>query len=267
MPLPFHRDRSAKFDQQYLSAKKHVVPFIETTDDVNRKSVLEIGCGEGGNLKAFLERGCTCLGVDLSAPKITYANRTFRNEIEHGRISFVTSDIYDPEVSRSLHHRFDIVVIRDTLEHIYDHERILRQIGAFLREGGVLFVAFPPWCMPFGGHQQMAHSTLGKLPYYHLLPRSVYRGLLKLYGERADNWTALVDTRISINYFEKLLRRTGYRKLRRQFYLINPIYEQKFGLRAVRQLPLLADLPWIRDFVTTACYYIARPDPGTHDVR
>jgi len=67
------------------------------------------------------------------------------------------------------------------------------------------------------------------------------------------------DTRLSIHRFERLLDQTGYRTLRRQFYLINPIYAYKFGLKPFKQIPAIAALPWVRDFVTTTCYYLVQP--------
>ncbi len=51
-----HTDRELYFREQAHTTRKHVIPFIETvmplTPDL---SVLEIGCGEGGNLLPFLE--------------------------------------------------------------------------------------------------------------------------------------------------------------------------------------------------------------------
>ena len=46
-----HTDREKYFGEQAQTTRKHVIPFIETVKKVDEKlSVLEIGCGEGGNL-------------------------------------------------------------------------------------------------------------------------------------------------------------------------------------------------------------------------
>lgn len=262
MPLSFHSDRSKKFEQQYLNAKMYIVHFIEEVVEVDGKRVLEIGCGEGGVLKAFLERNCTCFGIDLSEEKIDYAVGILGRKSGGGSISFISGDIYDPEINRLLKDPFDIVILKDTIEHIYGHDRIMTKIKTLLHNRGVLFVAFPPWRMPYGGHQQMMVSKIGKVPYYHLLPRSIYLGLLRTLGEtedRINNRIENIDTRISINQFEKLIRKTTFQKLHQRFYLINPIYELKFGLKPRKQLPILRSLPYIRDFVTTTCYYLLSP--------
>jgi ubiquinone/menaquinone biosynthesis C-methylase UbiE len=263
MPLSFHGDRPRYFNQQYENTARHVIPFIESVTDVAGKQVLEVGCGEGGVLKPFLDRRCTCIGVDLNQAKIDYAQEALKEDIDAGQATVIAADIYDKQFQGAYEGRFDIIVLKDTIEHIYDQEKILRKLKPILSKEGVVFLGFPPWFMPYGGHQQIARSTLAQLPYYHLLPRSLYRGLLEIYGESEEMIEALmeiVDTRLSIQRFEQLIRKTGYQTCKRQFYLINPIYEYKFGLRPRMQLPILRSVPWLRDFLTTTCYYVIKPD-------
>ena len=46
--------------------------------------VLEIGCGEGGNLLPFAEQGCKVTGIDICEERINEA-RTFFTEYRHLR--------------------------------------------------------------------------------------------------------------------------------------------------------------------------------------
>lgn len=262
MPLAYHADAGQKYDQQVENAHAYILPFIEDVVPIEGKRVLEIGCGEAGILKAFLEHGCTCVGVDLASNKIAYAREALAEPIAEGRLRLIDGDVYDAVVGAELGGGFDIVLMKDTIEHIYGHYEIMARVRDFLAPGGVLFVGFPPWRMPFGGHQQMTDSKLGKLPYYHLLPRPAYRALLRLFGEseqRIEGLMEIVDTRLSIHDFEDLARRAGYRIIRRRLYLVNPIYRYKFGLTPRAQLPGLRSVPWLRDFVTTTCYYLVQP--------
>lgn len=94
------------------------------------------------------------------------------------------------------------------------------------------------------------------------LPRPLYVKTLRLFGEterRIEEQLEIVDTRISIQQVERLLRETGWETLQRELFLVNPIYAYKFGLMPRRQLPGLRSLPWFRDFVATAVYYLVRP--------
>ncbi|HPT44163.1 MAG TPA: hypothetical protein PLH52_09935 [Paludibacteraceae bacterium] len=53
-----HADRQNYFQEQILVTEKYVLPYIENTINISGEmTVAEIGCGEGGNLKPFLDLG------------------------------------------------------------------------------------------------------------------------------------------------------------------------------------------------------------------
>lgn len=96
------------------------------------------------------------------------------------------------------------------------------------------------------------------MPWYHILPKGIYRRILQWAGEPEAVIRELLevkDTRISIERFERIVRRSGMRIIRRQAYLINPIYKYKFGLQPRKQWPPLFWVPFFRNFVTTCMYY------------
>ena len=261
--LPQHSNRQVRFAQQVANARDHVIPFVEAVVPVEGKRVLEVGCGEGGVLKAFAdERGCEAVGVDLSPARIAWAEEHLAADVAAGRLRFVAQDVYAPDVEAKLGGTFDVIVLKDAIEHIPDQGRLLRRIATLLRPGGVVFIGFPPWRMPYGGHQQITAAKLGKLPWLHLLPRGLYAGVLRRLGEpehRVQELLELRDTRLSIHRFERLLREAGYETRRRRLFLLNPIYAYKFGWPPVPQLPVVRSLPFVRDFVTTCCYYVVAP--------
>ncbi|HUW91936.1 MAG TPA: class I SAM-dependent methyltransferase [Bacteroidales bacterium] len=253
-----HTDREKYFREQALTTGKHVIPFIEKLIPVNEKiSVLEIGCGEGGNLLPFLEAGCRRItGIDLSVAKIDNARKLFSSVINGENIEFIAADIYD---SGSIG-RFDLVMMRDVLEHIHDQEKFIGFVKTFLEPGGILFIAFPPWNNPFGGHQQMCTSrVLSKMPWIHLLPVGIYRRLLRLSGESEAKTEALLEikeTGINLGRFERSIKKEGFLILRKSLWFINPNFEVKFGLRP-RLLPRFPRvIPVLRNFLTTTGYYI-----------
>jgi SAM-dependent methyltransferase len=263
MPLSFHVDRSVMHDQQYRNARSHVIPFVAGHLKLEGSSVLDIGCGEGGVLRAFAEAGCRGLGVDLSASRAEEAERLVRSSGVEDRLRFVSGDIHDESVSADWSQQFDLVVLKDVIEHVPEKERLMRRIATFLRPDGMVFLGFPPWRMPFGGHQQITASPLGKTPYLHLAPKSLYLRLMRLLGEREGIIRELGnihDTRISISKFERLVSHTGFRIVDKTHFLVNPIYQFKFGLSPREQLPGIRSLPVLRDFVTTACFYLVAPE-------
>ena len=51
-----HKDRKQYFDEQVYTTEKYVIPFVNEFMPITKEmSILEIGCGEGGNMKPFLD--------------------------------------------------------------------------------------------------------------------------------------------------------------------------------------------------------------------
>jgi SAM-dependent methyltransferase len=258
----FHADRKRYFDIQRENAERFVIPFIEEKFPIRPgQRVLEIGCGEAGVLLAFLERGCTGVGVELDAPRLVNAAAWTKEYLDAGKVQYIDKDIYKVDVERELGGKFDIIILKDVIEHIHDQPKLIAQMKRLLNPGGCIFFGFPPWQMPFGGHQQMCKGKwLSKLPWYHLLPRSLYGYILKRNGEPVEALLEIRDTRISIEKFERIAKKTGYKISLSRHYLINPIYEYKFGWKARKQFGIIRHIPWLRNFVTTCVYYLITPE-------
>ena len=173
-------------------------------------------------------------------------------------------NIYDVDIEKEMPHLYDLIVLKDVIEHIPEQEKLLAKLRDFLKPNGHIFFGFPPWQMPFGGHQQVAgNKFLSKLPYYHLLPRSLFMGLLNIFGETKESKLALLeikDTGISIERFEKISKMNNFSIRLRKFYLINPIYSYKFGLKPREQFSFLSKIPYFRNFVTSCMYYLVRKE-------
>lgn len=252
-----HKNRLQYFQEQEYTTRQYVIPYIEKVKRINNGvKILEIGCGEGGNLKPFLDAGCICTGVDISEWQIKNADTYFKTHSAYTNLKLICNDIYNlkPETS------FDVIIMRDVIEHIPNQEKFMHFIKDFLATDGVIFFGFPPWQMPFGGHQQvLKNKFLSHLPYFHLLPNFFYKALLKAFRVTDDQINALFDfkaTGISIERFERILRKENYYVNRRTFYFINPNYEAKFKMKPRTQLSIITAVPWVRNFFTTAMYYV-----------
>jgi SAM-dependent methyltransferase len=257
----FHADRKKYFHIQVDNSTKYVVPFIEQVYPIKAgMRVLEIGCGEAGVLKPFIDKGCTAVGVEFDLLRIELANEYLKDELASGKLSFVGKDIYLVDTEKELGGKFDIIILKDVIEHIHNQPKLITEMKRFLNPKGCIFFGFPPWQMPFGGHQQICKNKwLSKLPYYHLLPRSIYTWLLKNNNENIVEMLEIRDTRISIEQFENIANTTGYNIINKTHFLINPIYQYKFNIKARKQLPIIRNIPWFRNFVTTCVYYLITP--------
>lgn len=256
----FHQDRNRYFQIQYQNAVKYVLPFIEQSVPIqSHMRVLEIGAGEGGVLRAFTERGCSAVGVELDPLRVEWACGFLWEEIGRGQLFYIEKNIYDTDITADLKGGFDLILLKDVIEHIHDQPRLFRLLHSLLNKEGVVFFGFPPWQMPFGGHQQIARSFISRLPYIHLLPLVVYKALLQLNNEPVADLLEIRQTRISIEKFESICVETNYSIIQKIHYLINPIYLWKFGWKPRKQFFWLSAIPWIRNYFTTCVYYLIKP--------
>ena len=144
---------------------------------------------------------------------------------------------------------FDIILINDVIEHIHDKSLLLNKLKEFLKSGGgIIFLGFPAWQMPFGGHQQICRSPfISWTPFIHLLPLPFYKFLLKAFSEKENTISELLsirETRITIEMYYRLVKELNLTILKEQFYLINPHYEVKFKLEPILLPRWLGKIPY-----------------------
>ena len=255
-------DKPKYFEIQYLNSKHSIIPFLDGIYNPKAgDNVLEIGSSEGGVLKAFTELGCICTGIELAAYRVDLANGFMANEVESGLIKFINEDIYNIDPN-SLPHKFDLIILKDVIEHIHNQEKFMKRVELFLSNNGVIFFGFPAWRMPYGGHQQCANSKfLAKLPYYHLLPKSLYKLVLKMFGENDSVIEGLIEikeTGISTKRFERICKENKNKIEKQIKYFVAPIYEYKFGYKTKLLPKWIGSIPFINDFFTFQSYYIVK---------
>ncbi len=256
-------NHSRYFQQQFDTTVEFIIPFIEREKKIEKgMRFLEVGSGYGGVCKAFTNAGCKVTGIELLDHASAIAKEFLKEEIANGSAEIIAKNVYDINPDADLPEKYDIILLKDTIEHIHGQAQFVKHIIKFLKPNGVIFFAFPPWLMPYGGHQQSLDSKfLEKLPYFHILPTPIYRGIMKAFGEiegRIIDTLEVKETQISINRFERITKAAGFSIAQREFYLINPSYKYKFGAKPRKQFAFISALPWIRDFVTTTCYYVLK---------
>lgn len=253
-----HTDRYQYFKELAQTSDKYFIPYIKSILDVTKPlSILEIGCGDGGNLLPFAKRGHEVIGIDISSNRIRDAISFF--EQEQAKAKFICDDILNIKDYRGY---FDLIICHDVIEHIDNKLEMLAGMECFLKHNGLIFIGFPAWYMPFGGHQQICHNKLlSIMPFIHLLPKYLYRKVLSLGNESNDCINELLSikrTRITIEDFEVLVKKTALEIVDCRLYLINPHYEVKFGLKPRRLCNLISDIPIVRNYFSTSCFYLLK---------
>lgn len=139
--------------------------------------MLDMGCGRGDFLKVAKDQGYKVQGSDLStAPS------------PHEDVPIFSGFLKDANFPSA---EFDIIVTRNTLEHIFDPNEDLREINRVLRPGGLLYVKVPHvkyeegWrCKAFFGFKSLF------TPPVHLnhFSTSTLGGILERNGFEVISW-------------------------------------------------------------------------------
>lgn len=138
-------DRERYFQELYASSKKYLLPYINKYHCLSPACrILEVGCGEGGNLLPFAEKGCNVFGCDISSNKIQNAIAFFEARNRSG--AFICCNILDYSTELT----FDVIIVHDVIEHIEPEDKLhfFNKIGSLLNQNGVVFWGFPSWYMP-----------------------------------------------------------------------------------------------------------------------
>lgn len=246
------------WNYMYDLGKETVVPYIKEQGAFKKGyKIAEIGSAEGGVLAAFVEEGATeALGTDIALERLESGKRIA--QIGNLDIEFTSHDIIYEEPKDEWKEKFDLVLLRDVIEHLDDATIALKNIKKILKPGGHLFVTFPPYYSPYGGHQHTVQSTGGKLPYIHLLPNSIFHKIIEK-GRPNDIYEVkrLGEIRLTIPKFEKSIRDSGWNVAKRDYYFLRPVFKMKFGLPTLKMTPI-ARLPLIKTFFTLEASYLLK---------
>lgn len=98
-----------------------------------RRSIAEIGCGTGGNLKYF-QKHYRVIGVDISPEAVRYS--TERTDCE-----VLLGDFRDKLLGRW--DEIDAVILPDVLEHVNEDAAFLEDLVSNLRVGALILLTVP----------------------------------------------------------------------------------------------------------------------------
>lgn len=94
-----HLDRRSYFNELATTSESYYIPYLEKHIPLAPGTkVLEIGCGEGGNLEPFAERGCEVTGVDIVRQRTeqakTFLPRTVFKALSSVRMQVLWAKIF-----------------------------------------------------------------------------------------------------------------------------------------------------------------------------
>ncbi len=235
------------FYEQKDYTKEYLIPyFSKHIPRFTSMKTLEIGCAEGGLIVALKELGLDARGIELSNDRAELGNKMAGNS------NIIVGDITDPELVTKIGEKFDLIIMREVIEHLHEKERAFNNLYSLLNDGGYLFISFPPKFSPFAGHQQIGKSFLKAMPYLHLLPVNFLKFLEKKLNENStyiDEIKLHYSTGCTIKKFESLSRDSNLTPVIKELFLFRPVYARRFGLPTIK----IPGIPLLREMISFGC--------------
>ena len=131
---------AAYLDQQSKAYSRAKNAFIlELLGDLKGKRFLDYGCGAGMfTVHAALEGASEVVGVDAEDTALSTAVHFARQEGVHHLCSFIHSEEF-PSFSRR--GRFDVILMKDVIEHVPDDQGLLEDAAAAVVPGGQIILS------------------------------------------------------------------------------------------------------------------------------
>lgn len=130
-----------------LSNRERGMAFLEefrqlTGLDVAGRRVLDVGSAYGGFVIAAAKAGARAFGIEIMDYLHALAVENARDEPEPMR--FICGDFLDREARGKLgSDPFDIIILNDVFEHVFDLDHLCRCIAEVSHPGTVLYFAIP----------------------------------------------------------------------------------------------------------------------------
>jgi SAM-dependent methyltransferase len=247
--------------REYEYAQRSLIPWL-SQHRINpaNLSIIDLGCLFGGYVVALARAGARCAGLDVDSYALQIAQRfAQQNKCQCGLIA---GDLSDPSLwQRVGEARYDLVLLRDVIEHLPQPAHALANVWQMLKPGGILYLEFPPYYSPYGGHQQLRQHLLLRLPFMHLLPMRLLFQVPALV--RKDEQDYLEDIKVlercklTIHRFEILAKAFGFQCVEKEFYVSRPIFKVRYGIPTLR-IQALGKLPLLRELLVTGVVYLLR---------
>lgn len=244
---------------QYRLADEIMIPYLKERGAFSAGDrVAEAGCAEGGVLAAFvMAGGLSALGTDIDKRRLEIGEKVSRSLGLDIRL--LKHDICQDAIPKEWIGQYDLVLVRDVIEHIEDTRLALEQIRKLLKPNGYLFVNFPPYASPYGGHQHTLKNFWGKLPYMHLFPEPIFQRMIAS-GRKADiaEVKRLRSIRLSARKFIEAAKSTGFSIVKEEYFLIRPVFKMKFGLPEI-SLTKISVIPFVKEVFSLEAAYLLKP--------
>jgi len=178
-------------DYGSYAIKKRLSKVRQYVDFTNTK-VLDIGCGNGAYTMEIAKKSIATIGIDIETERL----RAFRLKKEKEKIKNVFINQMSGEQLGFKNDIFDLVILIETLEHINDDGRCLKECRRVLKPGGKIILYVPNRLHPFETHGvRLGFLTKysRRIPFISWLPSNVLKKIAFIRSYKAKEIIRLVE--------------------------------------------------------------------------
>ena len=110
----------------YKVEKNYILNFMS-----DKKSILDIGCGDGSFMDLFSEEGYSCIGVEYGKEAAEIASQ--KHKVYLG-------DFIELEIKE----KFDLIIFRGTIQYMLKPKKYLEKAINLLNDNGMIFITSSP---------------------------------------------------------------------------------------------------------------------------
>lgn len=121
-----------KQKEYYTGANIDLFGLVEVAD----KSILDVGCSEGNSATYLRSKGAEEIwGVEMSLSAASQAQQ----KMDYVFIGTIEAFLESEHVAN----RFDLIILGDVLEHLFDPWLVLKRLSGLLTESGQILISLP----------------------------------------------------------------------------------------------------------------------------
>jgi len=135
--LEWTGERYVPWADDTVTGYEHLHRYRLAKEFVKGKKVLDLACGEGYGSFMLAEEANEVIGIDIDETTIRHASSKYIKK----NLEFIKGSITNVPIKGE--NIFDVVVCFEALEHIEDHDGLMKEVKRLLKEKGMFIVSTP----------------------------------------------------------------------------------------------------------------------------
>ena len=135
--LDWTGERFVPWAKEAAVAYEHLHRYLWASNFIEGRRVLDLASGEGYGAEILARRASFVCGVDIDDEAIRHASERYRQPNLEFRKGCLTAVPIPEERS------FDVITCFEALEHIDQHDEMMREVKRLLKPGGLFIVSIP----------------------------------------------------------------------------------------------------------------------------